>query len=248
MSRPRQGSYDSRLPSHRREIFGEIPPLQRTSSDPVSPRPPTKRDTAPAKGSTLKESQTYQHDSGYGSSSSPHTPEMRGDSPPRAQTTAKYKVRKDEDEIHRARKMTDDGGEARKFLSPEMAESQYHANHVAEEKRERRSSRSRDPEPRKKSPEARKRSPEPRARSGRPVTGERQPSFTRAHSSSRYDEQRTRKVPLERSPESFQHRVDPKTVKYSSHPTPSYARYDGHRTEAAFHRSMGREGRKIPSY
>lgn len=246
--RPRQGSYDSRIPNHRREMFGEIPPLQRTSSDPASPRTTTKRDTAPAKGSTLKETQTHQHDSGYGSSSTPHTPEMRSDSPQRPrETKTTYRARKDEGETHRARKVTDDGGDIRKFLSPDMAESQYQANHIAEEKRERRSSRSRDPEPRKRSPDTRKRSPEPaRARSSRPVMDERRPSFNRAESSSRYEEQRPRKAMAERSPDraSFFRGVDAKAIRYASHAAPNYAKYDGNRVESAFHRMRG-EGRKV---
>jgi len=251
MPRSRQGSYDARATNHRAGLFTDVPPLQRTSSDPVSPRmnTGTKRDSAPVKGSTLKESQTHQHDSGYGSSSTPHTPEMGSDSPPRPrETTTKFKVRKDEDEVHRARKMTDDGGDVRKFLSPESAELPYHGK---EEKRERRSSRSRDPEPRKKSPDGRRHSPEPtRARSSKPGVSEKRPSYNRAESSTRYEEQRPRKVAMERSPErsSFQ-RVDPKSVKYASHAKPIFASHDGSRhTEAAFHRALPRERNKIPGY
>lgn len=250
VSRSRQGSYDARSPHHRNQMFGEVtPPLQRTSSDPAPPRTGiNRRDTAPNKGSTLKETQTHQHDSGYGSSSTPHTPEMRSDSPQRPrETKTTYRARKDEGETHRARKMTDDGGDIRKFLSPDMAETQYQASHAGEEKRERRSSRSRDPEPRKRSPDARRRSPEPpRARSSRPTMAERRPSFNRAESSSRYEEQRPRKAMADRSPStSFFHNVDPKAVRYASHTAPSYATYDNHnKVGSAFGRMRG-EGRKV---
>ncbi|KAK5098569.1 hypothetical protein LTR70_002456 [Exophiala xenobiotica] len=245
VTRSRQGSYDSRVPGHRRDLFGEVPPLQRTSSDPVPPKL-MKRDTAPAKSSGLKETQTHQHDSGYGSSSTPHTPEMRGDSPPRPrETTAKYKVEKDGEE-NRARKMADDGGEIRKFLSPEDA--QYPANNVNEEKRERRPSLSRDREARTNSPGPRKSSPEPRSRAGRPGMGDRRPGFSRAESSSRYEEQRPRKSTMERSPErpAYSCGVDPKTVKYSSRPTPNFTKYDSYRAEPSLHRT--REGRKVAGY
>ncbi|KAK5095923.1 Cyclin-dependent kinase catalytic subunit [Exophiala xenobiotica] len=125
LARPWQGSYISRVLGPRMDLFGDVPPLQRTDSDPVPPRL-TKRDNAPAKPSGLKETPTHQYGSGYGSSSTPHTPEMRGDSPPRPrETTAKYQVEKNGEE-NRARKMADDGGEIRKFLSPEDA--QYPAN------------------------------------------------------------------------------------------------------------------------
>ena len=125
LARPWQGSYTSRVLGPRVDLFGDVPPLQRTGSDPVPPRL-TKRDNAHAKPSGLRETPTHQYGSGYGSSSTPYTPEMRGDSPPRPrETTAKYKVENGGQE-NRARKMVDDGGEIRKFLSPEDA--QYPAN------------------------------------------------------------------------------------------------------------------------
>ncbi|EXJ73063.1 uncharacterized protein A1O5_04212 [Cladophialophora psammophila CBS 110553] len=59
----------------------------------------SRKDTAPAKGSNLKHGETNVHDSGYGSSSSPHTPEMREESPPRSgkpryqsTTSTKYQI------------------------------------------------------------------------------------------------------------------------------------------------------------
>jgi curved DNA-binding protein CbpA len=76
----RSASGSSVLPERERERRSEPPSLMRSKTMPNS-RSSTKKDTVPAKGSNLKHAET--HDSGYGSSSSPHTPELGGTSPPR---------------------------------------------------------------------------------------------------------------------------------------------------------------------
>lgn len=123
--RPRQGSYDSRVhttTSHRQGLFvdDDQPALKRQNSEPMAPRPPMRQNTIPRQSSTLKQSE-LNHDSGYGSSSSPQTPEMGGTSPPRATTTStKYKAKKTEDDSHhRARKVSRDGRGRDRRVSPE---------------------------------------------------------------------------------------------------------------------------------
>ncbi|KIX02016.1 uncharacterized protein Z518_07955 [Rhinocladiella mackenziei CBS 650.93] len=79
-----------------RERERRMPPnLHRSQTTPV-PKATSKMDTAPPKGSNLKHGETHMHDSGYGSSSSPHTPEMREESPPRTvrsrQTSTRYQI------------------------------------------------------------------------------------------------------------------------------------------------------------
>ncbi|EXJ81235.1 hypothetical protein A1O3_07525 [Capronia epimyces CBS 606.96] len=91
-STPRDRDWDRERDQRRR-----MPPtLPRSQTAPV-PKLSTKKDTAPAKGSNLKHAETQMHDSGYGSSPSPHTPEMReGSPPPRPtrprQTSTKYQI------------------------------------------------------------------------------------------------------------------------------------------------------------
>lgn len=77
---------------------GVPPSLHRSATTPI-PKTSTKKDTAPSKGSNLKHGETQMHDSGYGSGSSPHTPENREGSPSRstktrypATTSTKYRV------------------------------------------------------------------------------------------------------------------------------------------------------------
>ncbi|KAL2438831.1 hypothetical protein ABEF95_014316 [Exophiala dermatitidis] len=75
---------------HRRRM---PPSLARSQTAPV-PKLSTKKDNAPTKGSNLKHAETQMHDSGYGSSPSPRTPEMREESPPPRprQRSTKYQV------------------------------------------------------------------------------------------------------------------------------------------------------------
>lgn len=107
------------------------PILPRSQTAPV-PKLSTKKDSAPAKGSNLKHAETQMHDSGYGSSPSPHTPEVREESPPPRpvrprQTSTKYQIvdPDDRDEFSRTprvNKLYDDYGDryARKYHhSPE---------------------------------------------------------------------------------------------------------------------------------
>lgn len=189
--RSRQSSYVSS--NHRREI----PELKRSGSEPGPSKVPTKRDSVPIKGSSLKQTESVvNHDSGYGSNSGPQTPENRGDSPPREsrprETSTKYQVRRDEDAV-RARKMAgDDGVPLTKYLSPEMP--QHHSHHHRPESRERHSSRSRD---RGRDSDDRRRSS-----SNRPVMAERRPSISRNESSARFEErEKPRNIRMEKSPD-----------------------------------------------
>jgi curved DNA-binding protein CbpA len=75
---PQRSASGSVLPE--RDQRRETPPFTRSKTMPNS-KSSTKKDTAPAKSSNLKHTET--HDSGYGSSSSPHTPELGGTSPTR---------------------------------------------------------------------------------------------------------------------------------------------------------------------
>lgn len=86
-----------------REYRKPMPSVTRANTMP-SPKSSSKKDSAPLKGSNLR-SETAMHDSGYGSSSSPHTPEMREHSPPisakprhTSTTSTKYHVRNPEKE------------------------------------------------------------------------------------------------------------------------------------------------------
>lgn len=81
-----------------REHRKVIPPLSRSHTTPM-PRSSSKKDSAPPKGSNLKHSEAHVHDSSYSSSSSPQTPEMREQSPPRTSkgryastTSTKYQI------------------------------------------------------------------------------------------------------------------------------------------------------------
>lgn len=76
----RSASGSSVLPDRDRDRRAEPPSFTRSKTMPNS-RSSVKKDSAPAKGSNLKHAET--HDSGYGSSSSPHTPELGGTSPTR---------------------------------------------------------------------------------------------------------------------------------------------------------------------
>ena len=79
------GSHDSST-----ELSG-MPTFHRSNTMPIS-KPPSKTDSYPSKSSNLKHTET--HDSGYGSSSSPYTPEMREESPRRRpkETKTKYQI------------------------------------------------------------------------------------------------------------------------------------------------------------
>ena len=76
----RSASGSSVVPERERERRTDMPSFSRSKTMPTS-RSSTRKDTAPSKGSNLKHAET--HDSGYGSSSSPHTPELGGTSPTR---------------------------------------------------------------------------------------------------------------------------------------------------------------------
>ena len=83
------GSY----PDHRKEM-PSMPSFSRSQTMPTQ-RPASRRDAAPSKSSNLKHAET--HDSGYGSSSTPQTPEMREESPPRrpkmaTRSSTKYQI------------------------------------------------------------------------------------------------------------------------------------------------------------
>ncbi|KIW16002.1 hypothetical protein PV08_06053 [Exophiala spinifera] len=96
-----------------------VPPgLHRAQTAPI-PKAGSKREQGTSKGSGLKHSETQLHDSGYGSSSGPHTPEMRDESPPRsAKTRTKYQIKQEIDgdenmrSHHRVNKIWDEYDEA----------------------------------------------------------------------------------------------------------------------------------------
>lgn len=113
------GSY----PDHRKEM----PTFPRSNTMP-STRPSSRRDPVPPKSSHLKHTETQ--DSGYGSSSSPHTPEMREESPPRRpkptsakSSSTKYKIvdAADSDDDKRTQiRVLDEEADRRRFQrSPE---------------------------------------------------------------------------------------------------------------------------------
>lgn len=81
-----------------REPRKVVPPLSRSHTTPM-PRSSSKKDSAPSKSSNLKHAEAHVHESSYSSSSSPQTPEMREQSPPRtskgrypATTSTKYQI------------------------------------------------------------------------------------------------------------------------------------------------------------
>lgn len=76
---PQRSSSGSVLPE--RDLRREGPPGFTRSKTMPSSKSSTKKDTVPVKSSNLKHTET--HDSGYGSSSAPHTPELGGTSPTR---------------------------------------------------------------------------------------------------------------------------------------------------------------------
>ncbi|OQU96536.1 DnaJ domain-containing protein [Cladophialophora immunda] len=93
--RERERERDRDRGDHRRPPPG----LHRSQTTPIPKVSSSRKDSAPAKGSNLKHGETTMHDSGYGSSSSPHTPEMREESPPRSgksrypsTTSTKYQI------------------------------------------------------------------------------------------------------------------------------------------------------------
>ncbi|KAK5106709.1 hypothetical protein LTS08_000830 [Lithohypha guttulata] len=221
-SKLRQNSYDARdVRPRRRDFADRVPQLTRAASDQMHLRTASRRDTAPLKGSSLKQTETnYHHDSTYSSGSSPQSPETRGDSrsPPREsrerdreprlrESKTTYRAQKDPmvDGVHRAQKLAnenqkafpsdEDGGGLRKWLSPDDIVT----NKGSEERHEQRRSRSREAEI--------------RSTTNRPQM-ERRPSVSRNASSSRHEEKPTRpKLFGERSPErsgSYMRKVDPK--------------------------------------
>ena len=119
--RERERDRERERGDHRRMMPG----LHRAQTTPVPKSSASKKDTAPTKGSNLKHGETHpMHDSGYGSSSSPHTPEMREESPPRstksrypATTSTKYQIVDPEPETEdygrtpRVRELYDDYGD-----------------------------------------------------------------------------------------------------------------------------------------
>lgn len=96
------------------------PTLGRSQTMP-SPRTSGKKDAAPKNSSNLKHTET--HDSGYGSSSSPHTPDPREDSPVRRTTKARYTIvdpESDDDTATRIHRVHDeDTDRRRRYASPE---------------------------------------------------------------------------------------------------------------------------------
>lgn len=235
--RSRQNSYASS--NHRREM----PELKRSGSEPMPTKAPTKRDSAPMKGSSLKQTESaVNHDSGYGSSSSPQTPEHRGDSPPREsrprETSTKYSVSRHEDALRAKKMASQDGAPLNKHLSPPDLAPHHHSHHHPES-RERRGSRSRSREP-----EGRHRSS-----SNRPGLPERQTSYRGEPGSKLEEREKPRSTRYEKSPDRsrgyFQwngetNQMRPKAPTYSSSPNPKFSNfYEGSTTPSSFSRSAG---------
>lgn len=253
LPKSRQNSYESR--EYRKDLGDHMPRLHRGVSDPMPPaRASSKRDTAPIKGSNLKQAETN-HDSGYGSGSSPQTPEMqRDDSPvrearaerPPAQTRTTYRATKDKaaDGAHRIKKAVQD--EAHKFHEgmrkhhheeprsiPRDDEGPPLRKFLSPEDVQPLRSRELEREPEKR--ERRRstsRGEEPRSNSSRPRHHERRPSISRAESSSRFDElPRRPKLFAERSPERGQRGdrsysyTPAANAKFASYRGPSTAKY-----------------------
>jgi curved DNA-binding protein CbpA len=123
---------EERAPKERRSATGPYPehrqgmPSFSRSQTMPAPRPST-RDAAPSKSSNLKHTETQ--DSGYGSSSSPHTPEMREESPPRrskpvpSKPSTKYQIvdptDSDDDRRTTIRVLPNEPGRRRYQRSPE---------------------------------------------------------------------------------------------------------------------------------
>jgi len=121
----------------------EMPSLSRSQTMPA-PRP-SKKDNAPSKASGLRHGETHQQDSGYGSSSSPHTPEMRGESPPREEErkpkSTKYQIVDPENDEEFGRRprvgrvLNDSGDRRRHVRSPEASSRRPERPRMTEESR-----------------------------------------------------------------------------------------------------------------
>ena len=119
---PASASYSSRDRDfdHRKDM----PSFQRSQTMP-SPRTGGRKDAAPGKSSNLKHTET--HDSGYGSSSSPHTPDPREGSPARRgakQSSTRYQIVEPESEEERRTRFfkmqdSDSDHRRRRYLSPD---------------------------------------------------------------------------------------------------------------------------------
>ncbi|ETN45468.1 uncharacterized protein HMPREF1541_09300 [Cyphellophora europaea CBS 101466] len=117
----RSGGSASYSPRDRDDYRKEMPSFSRSQTMP-SPRPSSKKDAAPKASSNLKHTET--HDSGYGSSSSPHTPDPREESPTTRTTKSRYQIvdpaESDDDRATRIYKMhEDDVDRRRRYASPE---------------------------------------------------------------------------------------------------------------------------------
>ena len=103
----------------------EMPAFHRSQTMPVPSRS-SRKDAAPNKSSNLKHAET--HDSGYGSSSTPHTPDPREDSPVRRtqssrnNTSTRYQIvdpDSEDDTRSRVHRMDDSKPRSRRVASPE---------------------------------------------------------------------------------------------------------------------------------
>lgn len=96
----------------------EMPSFSRSKTMPMPKSSSAKKDSMPNKSSNLKHAET--HDSGYGSSSSPHTPDLREESPARKpkQSSTRYQVvdpaDSDSDRQTRIRVLDDDSDHRRR--------------------------------------------------------------------------------------------------------------------------------------
>jgi len=162
---------------HEREHRREAPSFGRSQTMPTSR---SRKDTAPQKGSKLKPTETQ--DSGYGSSSSPHTPEMRGTSPTKETTrsSTRYQIVEPAEEDERGHRtvLIDEEDRHRRVLSPQRDRN--------------------DRRERSERPEKPKLSTDSRSRPGRVPSGqipaEMRPQASR-HESGRYAQPQSRDSP-----------------------------------------------------
>ena len=221
------GSY----PDHRKEM----PAFSRSQTMPAQ-KPSPRKDAAPSKSSNLKHSET--HDSGYGSTSSAHTPEMREQSPPRRPTMAprsstKYKIvdpsESDDDRATTIRVLDDEVDRRRYQRSPER-DYKESARRREKDRGERprvetRSKSSREPpieSPKLRRNESSKYRDEPR--SSRESTRDEPPSMNR-HNSGRERERLYAELSDEEKPYRYKYPSGDKINMRSQYPDPQFAKY-----------------------
>jgi curved DNA-binding protein CbpA len=215
----------------------EAPSLARSQTMPV-PRSTSKKDAAPSKSSKLKQTET--HDSGYGSSSSPQTPDLRESSPVRRsakQSSTRYQIvtpaDSDDDRGTTIHRISDEERDRRrrKYPSPERSDR---------ERSDRDSRREKPARPRVDT------SAHGRSRSSREPISPVEPPRMRRHESARYDRESPRESPSSRSQNSSREQL------YDDRESRSYRTQGGEKTSlrpsatAARHEAFSRYEEQQP--